>query len=177
MSNAQMNIQADAAARNTIVQPGKQTWAAELVALASNSRLRQRRASEKGSELSKVQESAAQSFLKTGFPSNREEAWKYTKPSIFGEGSFSPVSEKAADSAVSVEELAGCGLLHSDAPRMVIQDGFLDTELSSLEKLPKGVSFSLESANGGAETSASNQLTEGCWLGEQSLCRIKHCML
>ncbi len=70
-----------------------------------------------------------------GFPTRREEAWKYTNPQRITGLSCQPASAAGVDPA-AVKNLA---LVPADGPLAIFVNGRLDRELSSLNRLPKGL--------------------------------------
>ncbi|MCE3026282.1 Fe-S cluster assembly protein SufD [Salinicola sp. DM10] len=80
-------------------------------------------------------QAGAARFAAVGFPTRRDEAWKYTDVRSIADGDFA----LAADAEFSPERLAACAL-ELDAHRLVLVDGRFNAELSSLDALPAGVS-------------------------------------
>ena len=76
-------------------------------------------------------------FSRTGFPTPRNEHWKYTNVSPIEKRSFdlAAPSSRAADAGGPGERLPN----GAAAPRLVVVDGRVDRELSDLRALPPGV--------------------------------------
>lgn len=83
--------------------------------------------------------SAMTQFLETGFPTRRDESWKYT--SLFG---LSQATFEFSDSVSSylTKEDVQSYLLDPNCHSLVFLDGQFSVELSSLNDLPKGVHVS-----------------------------------
>lgn len=80
---------------------------------------------------------ALQQFAQHGFPSPREEEWKYTNVSAIEKKRFSPAASEAAQAAVDSDWLDACRL--ADAWSLVLVDGRFSAQLSRLEGLPESV--------------------------------------
>ncbi|OHV09955.1 Fe-S cluster assembly protein SufD [Kushneria phosphatilytica] len=76
---------------------------------------------------------AAESFARQGFPTPRQEAWKYTDVSRIAESQFT----LASDAALTEERLAALQL-QMDAHRLVFVDGLFSSEHSNIGDLPEG---------------------------------------
>ncbi|MEM7263264.1 MAG: Fe-S cluster assembly protein SufD [Planctomycetota bacterium] len=84
--------------------------------------------------LSDRRKASIAAFGELGFPSRREENWKYTNLAPFAKKSFAPVT-----SACSADlSRAGSGF---GGPRLVFVDGRLDRNLSTVDTLPRGVTL------------------------------------
>ncbi|MGH8354307.1 MAG: Fe-S cluster assembly protein SufD [Pseudomonas sp.] len=72
-----------------------------------------------------------------GFPTAKDEAWKYTRVAPILAIPFQPAAAGASRrlSAASVERLAG----DYGGPRLVFVNGYFAAELSSLQRLPQGI--------------------------------------
>lgn len=104
--------------------------------------------------LQQLRSEALQAFSATGFPSPREEEWRYTNVSGIEKKLFSvPASQVASD--VSADLLKAYQL--PDAWSVVLVNGRFSAELSALSGLPDGVSvLSLADALVGANVGAKN---------------------
>jgi Fe-S cluster assembly protein SufD len=98
--------------------------------------------------LSALREDALRHFAEVGYPTPRDEAWRYTNLAPFLGKSFEPAS--GGDGAAMPLEPY---LLDPDAPRLVFVDGRFASALSRIPKLPRGVTVGSlgERLGGGAE--------------------------
>ncbi len=86
--------------------------------------------------LKDFREQAIQEFSSTGFPSLREEEWRYTNVSAIEKKLFSPV----LSSEIGAIDLAGLNQYFiNDAWSVVLVDGHFSESLSKLEGLPETV--------------------------------------
>lgn len=91
--------------------------------------------------LGAIQESAMQRFIEMGFPTTRDEAWRFTNVSPIRRVRFEPA--RFEQNTVSLDRLAG--VCFADVPftgqsyRLVFVNGFFAEELSSLQRLPEGI--------------------------------------
>ena len=92
--------------------------------------------------LQDLRDHAASRFVELGFPTTRDEEWRFTSVAPIAATEFRPAPSARLDAAVLG------GFLYADAPfRLVIVNGRLSAELSRTAGLPKGVRFaSLASA-------------------------------
>ncbi len=88
----------------------------------------------------RLRREAATSFGRLGFPSKKDEAWRYTNIESILTTEFA-LAPRATDSGV-LERLAGSKFIKLGGPRLVFVNGHLDDELSDVTKLPQGVHFS-----------------------------------
>ncbi|WP_438766645.1 Fe-S cluster assembly protein SufD [Kushneria sp. TE3] len=84
--------------------------------------------------LTEKRRAGAAHFETVGFPTRREEAWKYTDMSR-----LSSIEFGQADSAELDQARFDALKLDIDACRLVFVDGMFNAELSDLDKLPEGV--------------------------------------
>jgi len=84
--------------------------------------------------LSNLRESAGNDFVGAGFPTPREEEWRYTNVSALEKNQFS-IAEKAG--MVDADFLAK--VLLDDCYHLVFVDGFYQPNFSSIDGLPAGV--------------------------------------
>ncbi|OGU28021.1 MAG: Fe-S cluster assembly protein SufD [Ignavibacteria bacterium GWA2_54_16] len=75
-------------------------------------------------------------FQETGFPTNRNEEWKFTNVSPIAQIGFEPVLRYAGE-GVTLEQLAPLAL--PGAHRLVFVNGFFSKPLSSTSALPEGI--------------------------------------
>jgi len=85
-----------------------------------------------------MRNSALDSFFRQGVPTTRHEDWKYTDIKKFSARLAVSATEKTAND-ISVETLSEFYFGSLDCHRVVIVDGFVSSELSSLKALPAGV--------------------------------------
>lgn len=78
------------------------------------------------------QADALQQFLAQGFPTRKDEAWKYTNVSALAKQSFSLQEDFEASVDISEYE-------HENTHRIVFVNGSFVAELSALDDLPEGV--------------------------------------
>ncbi|MGR9087421.1 MAG: Fe-S cluster assembly protein SufD [Gammaproteobacteria bacterium] len=87
--------------------------------------------------LRKLRNAALDRFAVQGFPSPREEEWRYTNVSAIEKKLFSPLAFKADASALSSADVRSHRL--DDAWSVVLVDGLFAPELSLLDDLPESV--------------------------------------
>lgn len=88
--------------------------------------------------LAGLRERAIARFAEHGYPTPREEAWKYTDLTPLAGKSFEPLSGVPGDAArIAIDGYA----LDPQWPRLVFVDGYHVPELSALPGLPAGVSL------------------------------------
>ncbi len=90
----------------------------------------------------KVREKALEAFLEQGFPTGRDEDWKYTNLSPLTKNSFSLAKEEQ----ISKEALSPFLIQGLDCYQMVFVNGHFASSLSSVEGLKDGVEISPFSA-------------------------------
>ena len=91
--------------------------------------------------LSRLREDASKEFSGVGFPSPRDEEWRYTNISPIEKSQFT-LSEKAG----AIDEAFLKSTLLDDCHHLVFVDGFYQANLSSIDSLPEGVVVSALSA-------------------------------
>ncbi len=89
--------------------------------------------------LRRLRESAFEHFERIGFPSVRDEEWKYTNVTPIAKASFEPVLASTATSLSEGDELAPFIYSEARKSRLVFLNGIFQAELSSLDALPSGV--------------------------------------
>jgi Fe-S cluster assembly protein SufD len=89
--------------------------------------------------LERLRAAAMERFEESGFPSVKDEEWKYTNVAAIAAADFQPVSQTNAESEVDPQELAL--LRHSETAQsqLVFINGKLRPELSVLTAIPEGV--------------------------------------
>ena len=103
--------------------------------------------------LKRVRSEGLAHLQRLGLPTNRDEAWKYTRLAPLTEGTFVPAGEargagRAEGTFVPAEATRGAGGLSAvverlglPGPRLVFVDGRLAPELSSVAGLPRGLTL------------------------------------
>src|SRR6185503_7716442 len=86
---------------------------------------------------SRLRESAFDRFREIGFPSVKEEEWKYTNVAPVTKVNFSPVTPH--DNAVTAADVTRLGCVEAQDSQLVFVNGVLRRDLSSLNELPPGV--------------------------------------
>ncbi len=90
--------------------------------------------------LARLRESAMDSFQELGFPSTRNEEWKYTNIAPIAKAAFQPQKPGvAAASEFRANELAGLSVAEAEKSQLVFVNGVLRDDLSSLTALPQEV--------------------------------------
>jgi Fe-S cluster assembly protein SufD len=89
--------------------------------------------------LKPIREAAIARFKELGFPTTRDEDWKYTSLDPIASRNFAPADGPAAVSAISLVELLARSFADADCARIVFVDGSYTPQLSSLAALPAGV--------------------------------------
>ncbi|HIG78467.1 MAG TPA: Fe-S cluster assembly protein SufD [Cycloclasticus sp.] len=84
--------------------------------------------------LNSLREKASNEFSDGGFPSPREEEWRYTNISPIEKSQFSLATKAGAVDADFLQ-----GVLLDDCHHLVFVDGFYQADLSSVGELPEGV--------------------------------------
>jgi Fe-S cluster assembly protein SufD len=79
--------------------------------------------------------------VEQGYPTSRDEGWKYTNVSALARTPFGPAPSLAMDDFPQVSAAAGYALGDDGAARLVFLNGRLQPDLSSVERLPAGVSL------------------------------------
>jgi Fe-S cluster assembly protein SufD len=89
--------------------------------------------------LARVRENAMASFDELGFPSVKEEEWKYTNVAAIARTNFKPHTATSAASSSEASELAIFGIVEAKDSQLVFVNGRLRNDLSRLTGLPQGV--------------------------------------
>jgi len=112
--------------------------ASPLDAYAAEWTRAERARSSRGPEaLRRLRESALHEFLSRGFPTTREEEWRFTSVAPIADGRFSMPTE-SAESIVDID-IAGLRLPGEPAAELVFIDGRFIAGLSRQSTLPRGV--------------------------------------
>jgi Fe-S cluster assembly protein SufD len=85
--------------------------------------------------LAALREQGAARFAELGFPTTRDEEWRFTPVAPIAEAGFGP----AAPATVTAAALAPFIFGHAEWPRLVFVNGRYDAALSSVAALPAGV--------------------------------------
>lgn len=86
--------------------------------------------------LHKIRQDAIQWFSENGFPTMRQEEWRFTNVSPIGSVQFKSDGESSA--SVSLDEIRAF-LINESFNRLVFVDGRFDEKLSSVKNVPQGV--------------------------------------
>ena len=79
-------------------------------------------------------------FEQLGFPSVKEEEWKYTNVAPISKLNFKPALPPIdANALVTSAEVAGSGYIETQGSQLIFRNGVLRNDLSSLTSLPPGV--------------------------------------
>jgi Fe-S cluster assembly protein SufD len=89
--------------------------------------------------LDQLQSRAAERFAETGFPTSRDEEWRFTPVGPIAKTAW---QEPAGSSSLSLDELKPFLFGQPDWPRLVFINGFFDEALSTVGALPRGVTVS-----------------------------------
>src|SRR5687768_11401752 len=92
-----------------------------------------------GSWLTRLRESAMESFQELGFPSVKDEEWKYTNVAPIAKIDFKPATLAGASTGSLEGELADVGCVEAKDSQLVFVNGILRSDLSSLTGLPPEV--------------------------------------
>ena len=86
-----------------------------------------------------IRKAAMARFTELGFPTTRDEEWRFTNVSGIAKGSFVPATR--SDVNIDAARLEPFTDFASGVYRLVFVDGRLSEELSSIESLPSGVTI------------------------------------
>jgi Fe-S cluster assembly protein SufD len=89
--------------------------------------------------LDRLRDSAIDQFAQVGFPSVKEEEWKYTSVAPISRIAFAPVTANGAQASASADEFEQFTYPEARGSQLVFANGILNTEISSLNGLPAGV--------------------------------------
>lgn len=102
--------------------------------------LQQSRTASRPAWFERLRESAMDRFEELGFPSVKEEEWKYTNVAPITKLTFRPaLASLDADILIPSGELAAFGYRESQTSQLVFQNGVLRDDVSSFTGLPVGV--------------------------------------
>ncbi|PKO16443.1 Fe-S cluster assembly protein SufD [candidate division BRC1 bacterium HGW-BRC1-1] len=88
-------------------------------------------------ELTALRDAAFKQFCATGFPSVREEEWRFTNVAPVERLSFELAKPAAGE--ISPDQVSLAGVRGLDSHEIVFVNGHFSAELSNLQKLPQGV--------------------------------------
>jgi len=91
-----------------------------------------------GSWIKRLRESAMESFQELGFPSVKDEEWKYTNVAPIARIDFKPATS-GQDSSIGTDELTAFVVVEAKDSQLVFVNGILRSDLSSLTALPTEV--------------------------------------
>ncbi|MFN2510085.1 MAG: Fe-S cluster assembly protein SufD [Pyrinomonadaceae bacterium] len=107
---------------------------------AAFQQLQQRATASEPAWFARLRESAMDRFEQLGFPSVKEEEWKYTNVAPISKLNFKPALPPIdADALVTSAEVAGSGYIETQGSQLIFRNGVLRNDLSSLTSLPPGV--------------------------------------
>jgi Fe-S cluster assembly protein SufD len=102
--------------------------------------LQESRKESRVSWLERLRENAMNSFQELGFPSVKDEEWKYTNVAPIARVDFEPlISADAAGHEADAMQLASFGVVEAAESQLVFVNGELRNDLSSLTGLPEEV--------------------------------------
>ena len=102
--------------------------------------LQERREGESVAWLERLRASAMERFEESGFPSVKDEEWKYTNVAAIAAVDFQPASlQTSAEGEVDLEGLALFRHLETAKSQLVFFNGKLRKDLSALTAIPEGV--------------------------------------
>ena len=99
--------------------------------------LQQQRVSKSASWLSRLRENAMQRFEELGFPTTKDEDWKYTNVAAIARTDFSQTEIKSSGS--DIKALDAFNVPEAASSQFVFVNGILRDDLSSLDGLPEEV--------------------------------------
>jgi Fe-S cluster assembly protein SufD len=89
--------------------------------------------------LDRLRENAMERFAELGFPSVKEEEWKYTNVAAIARTNFQPASPAAGATQLDAELKQLASVPEARSSQLVFVDGILRNDLSSLGALPEQV--------------------------------------
>lgn len=92
---------------------------------------------EASSRIHAIRENAIAKFAELGFPTTKNEEWKYTDVSPIAKGQFKPILRYEA--GVTAKEVERFSFGHPEWNRIVCINGHFSKELSTVHSLPAGV--------------------------------------
>ncbi|MCZ6542660.1 MAG: Fe-S cluster assembly protein SufD [Planctomycetota bacterium] len=90
-----------------------------------------------GAALLPIRKKAIERFAQLGFPTTRDEDWRFTNVAPIARTAFEAATGDGE--AVEAQQLATSALLQADWPRLVFFNGYVAPQLSSVGELPGGV--------------------------------------
>jgi Fe-S cluster assembly protein SufD len=102
--------------------------------------LQESRSLPRASWINRLRENAMARFEELGFPTTKDEEWKYTNVASIARTRFTPlVLEEIPAGPTAAKELAGYGIAETQDSQLVFVNGRLREDLSSLTALPPEV--------------------------------------
>jgi Fe-S cluster assembly protein SufD len=89
--------------------------------------------------LARLRENSMARFEELGFPSVKDEEWKYTNVAPIARAAFAPRLVAAAAGSSDVEKLASFSVVEAETSQLVFVNGLLRDDLSALTALPREV--------------------------------------
>lgn len=89
--------------------------------------------------LARLRENAMARFEELGFPSVKDEEWKYTNVAPIARAAFAPRLVAAAAGSSDAEKLASFSVVEAETSQLVFVNGLLRDDLSALTALPREV--------------------------------------
>ena len=86
-----------------------------------------------------IRKAAMARFSELGFPTTRDEEWRFTNVSVIANGAFVPAAR--TDAAIDTKRLDPVTVCASGAHRLVFVDGRLCEKLSAIGSLPDGLTI------------------------------------
>ena len=108
-----------------------------------------------GAALLPIRKKAIERFAQLGFPTTRDEDWRFTNVAPIARTAFEAATGDGE--AVEAQQLATSALLQADWPRLVFVNGYFAPQLSSVGKLPGGVRLESLAAVAHADPEALQQ--------------------
>ncbi|MFB3139240.1 MAG: Fe-S cluster assembly protein SufD [Phycisphaerales bacterium] len=108
-----------------------------------------------GAALLPIRKKAIERFAQLGFPTTRDEDWRFTNVAPIARTAFEAATGDGE--AVEAQQLATSALLQADWPRLVFVNGYVAPQLSSVGELPGGVRLESLAAVAHADPEALQQ--------------------
>ncbi|MCZ6734886.1 MAG: Fe-S cluster assembly protein SufD [Planctomycetota bacterium] len=108
-----------------------------------------------GAALLPIRKKAIERFAQLGFPTTRDEDWRFTNVAPIARTAFEAATGDGE--AVEAHQLATSALLQADWPRLVFVNGYVAPQLSSVGELPGGVRLESLAAVAHADPEALQQ--------------------
>ena len=102
-----------------------------------------------------IRKKAIERFAELGFPTTRDEDWRFTNVGPIARTAFGAATRDGE--AIEAQQLATSALLQADWPRLVFVNGYVAPQLSSVGELPGGVRLESLAAVAHADPEALQQ--------------------